>query len=122
MHQYTIKSASKRGFITLLALMMSVCLYAQRTTLNGVVIDETDQPLIGATVQVVGTPDGTITDFDGNFSLKVKKGAKITFSYVGYLSKTLTFQGQNKVTVKLEPDNKTLDEVVVVGYGANVAT
>lgn len=65
--------------------MMSVCLYAQRITLNGVVIDETDQPLIGATVQVVGTPDGTITDFDGNFSLKVKKGAKITFSYVGYL-------------------------------------
>lgn len=118
MHQYTIKSASKRGFITLLALMMSVCLYAQRITLNGVVIDETDQPLIGATVQVVGTPDGTITDFDGNFSLKVKKGAKITFSYVGYLSKTLTFQGQNKVTVKLEPDNKTLEEVVVVGYGA----
>ena len=103
--------------LTLCALLLSVCLYAQKT-LNGVVLDEQDMPLIGATVAFSGKSGGTVTDMDGKFSLKVKQGDKLTFSYIGYQTKTLTFKGQNNVTVRLEPDNKLLDEVVVVGYGS----
>ena len=111
------KSIGQRSFITLLALILSVSLYAQKT-LNGTVVDEADMPLIGATVAVEGTSGGTITDIDGNFSIKVKKGAVIKFSYVGYKDRKLTYQGQNNVTVKLEPDAKVIDEVVVVGYSS----
>ena len=103
--------------LTLCALLLSVCLYAQKT-LNGVVLDEQDMPLIGATVAFSGKSGGTVTDIDGKFSLKVKQGDKLTFSYIGYQTKTLTFKGQNNITVRLDPDNKLLDEVVVVGYGS----
>lgn len=111
------KSIGHRSFITLLTLILSVSLYAQKT-LNGTVVDEADMPLIGATVAVEGTSGGTITDIDGNFTIKVKKGAVIKFSYVGYKDRKLTYQGQNNVTVKLEPDAKVIDEVVVVGYSS----
>lgn len=107
----------RKCVLTLCALLLSVCLYAQKT-LNGVVLDEQDMPLIGATVAFSGKSGGTVTDMDGKFSLKVKQGDKLTFSYIGYQTKTLTFKGQNNVTVRLEPDNKLLDEVVVVGYGS----
>ena len=103
--------------LTLFALILSVSLYAQKQ-FKGTVVDESDLPLIGATVAIEGSSGGTITDMDGNFIIKVKKGAKITFSYVGYKSRTLTYQGQNNVTVKLEPDSKLIDEVVVVGYSS----
>lgn len=111
------KSMGHRGLITLFALILSVGLYAQKA-LTGTVVDETDMPLIGATVAVEGTSGGTITDIDGNFTIKVKKGAVIKFSYVGYKDRKLTFQGQNNITVKLEPDAKIIDEVVVVGYSS----
>lgn len=79
-----IKTISQRGFITLLALIMTIGLYAQSTA-KGVVLDETDMPLIGATIMIKGqTTSGTITDFDGNFTMpKVKKGAVIVISYIG---------------------------------------
>ena len=111
------KSMGRRGVMTLCALLLSVCLYAQKT-LNGVVLDEQDMPLIGATVAFSGKSGGTVTDMDGKFTLKVKQGDKLTFSYIGYQAKTMTFKGQNNITVRLEPDNKLLDEVVVVGYGS----
>ncbi len=107
----------RRVMLTLFALILSVSLYAQKQ-FKGTVVDESDLPLIGATVAIEGSSGGTITDMDGNFIIKVKKGAKITFSYVGYKSRTLTYQGQNNVTVKLEPDSKLIDEVVVVGYSS----
>lgn len=107
----------RRVMLTLFALILSVSLYAQKQ-FKGTVVDESDLPLIGATVAIEGSSGGTITDMDGNFIIKVKKGAKITFSYVGYKSRTLTYQGQNNVTVKLEPDSKLMDEVVVVGYSS----
>ena len=62
-----------------------------------------------------GTNNGVVTDFNGDFTLTVKQGAKLTFSYVGYTSKTLAAANGMKVT--LEEDNKVLNEVVVVGYG-----
>ena len=112
-----IKSISTRGWFTLLTLILTINLYAQNTTLKGVIVDETDTPLIGATVQVKGTSTGSITDFDGNYTIKANKGAVITFSYIGYKTQEIKFTGQPTVNIKMVPDNQTLDEVVVVGYG-----
>jgi iron complex outermembrane receptor protein len=82
---------------------------------SGTVLDATGEPLIGVSVLEAGTNNGVVTDFDGNFTLTVKQGSKLTFSYVGYLTKTLAAANGMKVT--LEEDNKVLNEVVVVGYG-----
>lgn len=112
-----IKSISVRGWFTLLTLILTINLYAQNTTLKGVIVDETDTPLIGATVQVKGTSTGSITDFDGNYTIKANKGAVITFSYIGYKTQEIKFTGQPTVNIKMVPDNQTLDKVVVVGYG-----
>ena len=112
-----IKSISTRGWFTLLTLILTISLYAQNATLKGVIVDETDTPLIGATVQVKGTSTGSITDFDGNYTIKANKGAVITFSYIGYKTQEIKFTGQPTVNIKMVPDNQTLDEVVVVGYG-----
>ena len=112
-----IKSISVRGWFTLLTLILTINLYAQNTTLKGVIVDETDTPLIGATVQVKGTSTGSIADFDGNYTIKANKGAVITFSYIGYKTQEIKFTGQPTVNIKMVPDNQTLDEVVVVGYG-----
>ena len=60
---------------------------------------------------------GSITDFDGNYTIKANKGAVITFSYIGYKTQEIKFTGQSPLNVKMIPDNQTLDEVVVVGYG-----
>ena len=75
-----IKSISIRGYFTLLALIVTISVYAQELTLKGVIVDETDTPLIGATIQAKGTSTGAITDFDGKFTLKAKKGATISIS------------------------------------------
>ncbi|WP_321019927.1 TonB-dependent receptor [Bacteroides sp.] len=112
-----IKSISTRGWFTLLTLILTISLYAQNATLKGVIVDETDTPLIGATVQVKGTSTGSITNFDGNYTIKANKGAVITFSYIGYKTQEIKFTGQPTVNIKMVPDNQTLDEVVVVGYG-----
>ena len=108
-----IKSISIRGYFTLLALIVTISVYAQELTLKGVIVDETDTPLIGATIQAKGTSTGAITDFDGKFTLKAKKGATISISYIGYKTQELKFNGQRSINIKMVPD-----EVVVVGYGA----
>lgn len=112
-----IKSICARGWLILLTLFLTINLYAQNATLKGVIVDETETPLIGATVQVKGTSAGSITDFDGNYTIKAKKGAVITFSYIGYKTQEIKFSGQATVNIRMVPDNQTLDEVVVVGYG-----
>ena len=96
-----IKSISIRGWITLLALIITVSVHAQESTLKGVIVDETNTPLIGATIQVKGGSTGAITDFDGNFTLKVKKGATISISYIGYKTQELKFNGQGSINIKI---------------------
>ena len=84
--------------------------------IKGTVIDENGEPVIGATVaDMSNTKNATITDFDGNFVINVKSGQTITISYIGY--ETQTVAAKNGMTVRLQPDNKVLEEVVVVGYG-----
>lgn len=86
---------------------------------SGVVIDATGEPIIGASVLVKGTTTGTITDFDGNFTLDgVSRGATLVISYVGYKGKEVKWDGQ-ALTVVLEEDTALLEEVVVTGYGGS---
>lgn len=117
MNHILTKTIGYRGIITLLALIMSVSLYAQNTA-KGTIIDETDLPLIGATVMVKGATGGTITDLDGNFTLNAKKGVIIMVSYIGYKTQEVKYEGQQKLNIKMVPDSKALEEVVVVGYGS----
>lgn len=117
MNHILTKTIGYRGINTLLALIMSVSLYAQNTA-KGTIIDETDLPLIGATVMVKGATGGTITDLDGNFTLNAKKGATIAVSYIGYKTQEVKYEGQQKLNIKMVPDSKALEEVVVVGYGS----
>lgn len=84
---------------------------------SGVVKDENGMPIIGATVKVVGGNEGTITDFDGNFSLSTNEGAIIEISFIGYLSEKITNTGKTGLQVVLKEDAQNLEEVVVVGYG-----
>lgn len=86
-----------------------------KITVTGTVIDEKGEPIIGANISQVGVPNGTITDFDGNFSIMVTKGAKLTFSYVGFSSQTLTAKPNMKVVLK--EDSELLGEVVVTAMG-----
>ena len=95
-------------------LLCSTVMMAQQKV-SGTVRDATGEPLIGVSVLEAGTSNGVVTDFNGDFTLTVKQGAKLTFSYIGYLSQTLAATNGMKVT--LEEDNKVLNEVVVVGYG-----
>ncbi|MCQ2215293.1 MAG: TonB-dependent receptor [Bacteroidales bacterium] len=95
---------------------MAGILYAQTKTVTGVVVDELDSPIPGVNVVVSGTTNGTITDFDGKYSINVPDGAQLTFSFIGYNVVTIPVTG-TKHDVKLEPEFTALDEVVAVGYG-----
>lgn len=110
-------TSCRKGFITLLALIMSIGMFAQNMV-KGTVVDETDLPMIGATVMIKGAAGGTITDFDGNFTISAKKGQVIAISYIGYKTQEVKYTNQQKIAVKMVPDSKALDEVVVVGYGS----
>ena len=104
-----------RVLTLLMGLMISISAFAQ-ITVNGNVKDATGEPVIGASVRVVGTTIGTTTDFDGNFTLSnVKQGAKLQVSYVG--SQTQEVAAAPNVQVVLQDNSQILNEVVVIGYG-----
>jgi TonB-linked SusC/RagA family outer membrane protein len=84
---------------------------------TGTIVDQTGEPVIGANVVEVGTTNGTITDFDGKFTLEVGANAKLSISFIGYNSQVVTVGNQSNLKVVLAEDTETLDEVVVVGYG-----
>lgn len=109
-----LKEMARRAVSTVLLSMLCVVAFAQTAT--GIVKDKAGEPMIGVNVLVKGTTNGTITDFDGNFTIPdVPAGSTLVVSYIGYLTKEVK-AGSNLIIV-LEEDNKTLDEVVVIGYG-----
>ena len=114
-----VLSKTKQRSLLLVALLLMGCLQllAQTRTIKGEVTDaQNGDPLIGATIMVEGEKGGTVTDFDGNFSLQVSSSAKkIKVSYIGYIDKILAVSENMKV--KLESDSKALADVVVIGYG-----
>ena len=90
----------------------------KKRKVTGLVVDASnDEPLIGAPVYFDKNTHGVVTDIDGFFSIEIPEGAQLHFSYVGFLPTTVTPDKSDELTVRLEPDNKLLDEVVVVGYG-----
>ncbi len=89
----------------------------QKKIIKGVVVDTKGVPVVGANVLEVGTSNGVITDFDGNFTLKVGKNAVIRISYVGYVTQEIKVGSKTTFKVVLKEDAQALDEVVVVGYG-----
>ena len=90
----------------------------QNRTVTGQVLDETGTPMIGVSVLVKGTSVGTVTDFDGNFTLNLPSNSNtLEFSYIGYNPKVVTVGNNTQFNIKLDPDTQALDEVVVIGYG-----
>ncbi len=87
----------------------------QVSAINGIVVGEDQKPIIGATIRVSGTTTGTVTDIDGKFTLKVPANSKLTVTYVGYLTQTVSALKNTRIVLK--EDQMKLDEVVVVGYG-----
>lgn len=103
------------ALIAMLALPLA--LPAQRITLTGVVVDASNEPIIGANVLIKGTTTGTITDFDGIFTIDAAAKDVLVVSYIGMNPKEITVGTSNNIKVVLTEDTKTLEEVVVIGYG-----
>ena len=103
----------KRFILSFLTLLTCTIMYAQQA-ITGNVVDQTGEPVIGATVMEKGASNGTVTDFDGNFTLKVEAGKMLVFSYIGYQTQELP--AQNGMKVAMQDDALSLNEVVVTGY------
>ena len=98
-------------------LILSVSAYAQQITVQGNVKDATGEPIIGATIRVAGETGGVVSDIDGNFTISANQGATLQISYLGYQTKEIS--ASSNVVVTLEEDAaESLNEVVVIGYGA----
>lgn len=109
---------TQRLFFLVLLATLSIGVHGQTKTISGVVLDKTGESVIGASVIVKGTTNGTITDFDGNFSLhSVPSSGAVVVSFVGYKTAEVAVNNQTSLKVILNEDIETLDEVVVVGYG-----
>lgn len=108
----------KELFMLTLIWAVSLGMFAQNITVKGTVSDANQEPLIGVTVRVLNSTIGTITDFDGNYTLSdVTPSATLEFSYVGMVTQTISLNGRTNLNVILTEDRELLDEVVVVGYG-----
>ena len=115
----TFNHISKRlGLTVSLFLLATTAVLAQTFTLKGTVKDDMGEGVIGATVKLVGTTNGVVTDFDGNYELKnVKQGQEVQVSYIGYQTQTKKVTGAEPLDFDLKQDSQVMDEVVVVGYG-----
>lgn len=119
MKQQRIQSRMQILLVLLLCTIFAFQVKAQGTgTITGTVVDNTNTPIIGASILVQGTTNGTITDLDGIFTLSnVPSKGVLQVSFIGYKAQDVQVNGQKKFTIKLAEDTQALDEVVVVGYG-----
>jgi len=104
--------------LVLATVLLSLCAVVQAQTVKGIVKDATGEPVIGATIQEEGGTGGTITDFDGNFSINLTGKKVLKISYVGMKTQTVNVDGKSTIEVTLQDDATTLNDVVVIGYGA----
>ena len=111
-----LRKIEKPLFLLLLLCLFPLGISAQ-SLVKGTVSDESGEPIIGATVKVLGTNDGTVTDFDGRFQLNVKANAQLSISYVGYATEKVAVNGKTNLKVVLKGDETVLNDLVVVGYG-----
>ena len=105
---------SKRFLLSLVLMCLCSLLTYAQTEISGTVVDETGETIIGASVVEKGTTNGTVTDFDGNFTIKVNPGATLVFTYVGCLNTEMP--ASNGMVVTMKEDAISLNEVVVTGY------
>ncbi len=105
-------------YVLIMALAIPFNLFAQKTLISGVVVDDKNESIIGANVLIKGTSTGTITDFDGNFNIEASPKDILIISYIGMNPKEITVGSEKKFRIVLNEDTKTLDEVVVIGYGS----
>ncbi len=110
------RAFGRRGVLTLLALMLAFAASAQQK-ITGRIVDENDQPAIGASVVIRGTTQGVSADVDGSYAITADKNAVLEYYYLGYKTHEVKVGSQTRIDVKLEPEVNALDEVVVVGYG-----
>ena len=111
----SVKIKSMRIVLVLALLLFVGNMYAQTVSVN--VKDSQGEAVIGASVIEQGTRNGGVTDFDGNFTIKLTAGKPLVISYIGMKTKTVNTKGQSAISVVLEDDNTTLNDVVVIGYG-----
>ncbi|NDV57183.1 TonB-dependent receptor [Bacteroides sp. 519] len=112
------KMKNMRALLLMLLAMVTLSVSAQNVNLVGTIVDSTGEPIIGASIMEKGTSNnGTITDLDGNFSLKVASNATVIISYIGMKSQEISVNGKSRIDVTLQDDATALDEVVVIGYG-----
>ncbi len=111
------KKQPLRSLMLSLIMLLPLSLLAQEIKVQGVVKDQTGEAVIGATVMQKGTSNGTVTDFDGNFSLSVPAEATLTISYIGFATQDVAVGGKTEFQIVLKDDSQILSEVVVIGYG-----
>ena len=109
-------TAMRRTGFVVLAMLFSLTAVAQKIAVTGTVVDEIGETVIGASVvEKANTKNGTVTNLDGQFTLKVEAGAVLVVSYIGYTTQEV--KAQDGMTIALKPNDKMLEEVVVIGYG-----
>ena len=114
----TIKTNNIILYLFLMCALSTSNIYSQVKTISGIVSDEIGDPLPGVSVLETGTLNGESTNFDGKFSIKVKEGSSLTFSYIGYKPVVKIVGKENIISVGLKPDIENLDEIVVIGFGS----
>src|ERR1700743_1968642 len=118
MQNFTLLFKKRGLLLSLFLLLFSISSFAQQqTTVSGIVTSTAGETLPGVSVIVKGTSIGAQTDVNGHYSIKVTGDITLVFSYVGYNSQEVTTGGRSKIDVKLTANEKSLSEVVVLGYG-----
>ena len=113
------KSNLWKGTLSMLLWISSVCMFAQNITVQGTITDTQGKPLIGASIQVQGETTGTVTDTNGKFTLtNIPSNSILEISYLGMISQTIALNGETMLNIVLQEDIETLEEVVIIGYGA----
>ena len=116
MFNLKVEFMKRKLFLFLTLFFMGIGIVTAQTQVRGTVVDENGEPAIGATIQVKGTTQGTVTDVDGNFNLSAPSGGTLVISYVGYVTQEVTVSAN--VNVTLITDSEVLEDVVVIGYGS----
>ena len=104
-----------------LMLLALLCLFPfgalAQSTVKGTVVDESGEPIIGASVKLVGARGGSVTDMNGQFSITAASNAQLEISYVGYVTQKVNIANRQNISITLSEDTNTLNDVVVIGYG-----
>src|SRR5680860_62725 len=108
----------KTKLTLIVILLVNITLMAQDgSTLTGTIVDAANVPIPGVNIIIANTTTGTSTDFDGNYEITVNDGDVLQFTYIGFVSQSITYEGQETLNLTMLEDAAQLDEVVVVGYG-----